>query len=74
MEIYTTEPAEHFYTGNGLKGKVKGKNDICYPFRGAVCFETCHFQDSPNNPQFPSTTLRPCEFFQSHMVYKFTTD
>jgi aldose 1-epimerase len=74
MEIYTTEPAVHIYTGNGLKGKVKGKNDICYPFRGAVCFETCHFQDSPNNPQFPSTTLRPGEVFQSHTVYKFTTD
>lgn len=74
MEIYTTEPAVHIYTGNGLKGKVKGKNDICYPFRGAVCFETCHFQDSPNNPQFPSTTLRPGKVFQSHTVYKFTTD
>lgn len=71
MEIYTTEPAIHIYTGNGLKGKVKGKNNIYYPFRGAVCFETCHFQDSPNNPQFPSTTLHPDETFTSHTVYKF---
>ena len=71
MEIYTTEPALHIYTGNGLKGKVKGKQDIYYPFRAAVCFETCHFQDSPNNPQFPSTALRPGETYRSHTVYKF---
>lgn len=71
MEIYTTEPAIHIYTGNGLKGTVRGKQGVCYPFRAAVCFETCHFQDSPNNPQFPSTTLHPDETFTSHTVYKF---
>lgn len=74
MEIYTTEPAVHIYTGNGLKGKVEGKNGIYYPFRGAVCFETCHFQDSPNNPQFPSTALAPGEIFQSHTMYKFVIE
>lgn len=71
MEVYTTEPAIHIYTGNGLKGNVKGKNGISYPFRGAICFETCHFQDSPNNPQFPSTVLRPGETFESHTAYRF---
>lgn len=70
----TTEPAVHIYTGNGLKGKVEGKNGIYYPFRGAVCFETCHFQDSPNNPQFPSTALAPGEIFQSHTMYKFVIE
>lgn len=74
MEIYTTEPAIHIYTGNGLKGEVKGKQNIYYPFRAAVCFETCHFQDSPNNPQFPSTVLYPGDIFQSHTAYKFTTE
>lgn len=74
MEIYTTEPAIHIYTGNGLKGKVKGKQNIYYPFRAAVCFETCHFQDSPNNPQFPSTVLYPGDIFRSHTAYKFTTE
>ena len=64
----------HIYTGNGLKGKVEGKNGIYYPFRGAVCFETCHFQDSPNNPQFPSTALAPGEIFQSHTMYKFVIE
>lgn len=74
MEIYTTEPAIHIYSGNGLKGKVKGKNGICYPFRAAICFETCHFQDSPNNPQFPSTALYPEDTFRSHTAYRFTAE
>lgn len=74
MEIYTTEPAIHIYSGNGLKGTVKGKNGIRYPFRAAICFETCHFQDSPNNPQFPSTALYPGDTFRSHTAYRFTTE
>lgn len=71
MEIFTTEPGMQIYTGNGLKGKMTGKGRIAYPFRSAVCFETMHFQDSPNHPGFPSTVLRPGEVFRSHTVYKF---
>lgn len=63
MEIFTTEPGIQIYTGNGLKGKMTGKRGIAYPFRSAVCFETMHFQDSPNQPEFPSTVLRPERFF-----------
>lgn len=71
MEIFTTEPGMQIYTGNGLKGKMIGKEGVAYPFRSAVCFETMHFQDSPNKPEFPSTVLRPGEVFRSHTVYKF---
>lgn len=42
---------------------MTGKRGIAYPFRSAVCFETMHFQDSPNQPEFPSTVLRPGEVF-----------
>lgn len=73
MEIYTTEPGLHVYTGNGLKGNQTGKQGIAYPFRSAICFETCHFQNSPNVPRFPSTVLRPGERFQSRTVYRFST-
>lgn len=72
MEVFTTEPGVQIYTGNGLKGKMTGKKGIAYPFRSAVCFETMHFQDSPNQPQFPSTALRPGETFRSHTVYRFS--
>lgn len=72
MEVYTTEPGIHVYTGNGLKGNQVGKQGIAYPRRSAVCFEACHFQNSPNVPRFPSTALRPGEVFRSRTIYRFT--
>lgn len=72
MEIFTTEPGMQIYTGNGLRGNMTGKEGVAYPFRSAVCFETMHFQDSPNRPQFPSTVLRPGEVFRSHTAYRFS--
>ncbi|MCR4852490.1 MAG: galactose mutarotase [Prevotella sp.] len=72
MTIYTTEPVLHIYTGNGLKGNTKGKQGIYYPRRSAVCFEAMHLADSPNQPSFPSTVLRPGETFRSHTAYVFS--
>lgn len=71
LEVYTTEPGLQVYTANGLKGKQVGKRGIAYPKRSAICLETMHFQDSPNQPRFPSTVLRPGETFRSHTVYRF---
>ena len=71
MEVYTTEPGLHIYTANGLKGNLIGKDSIPLQRRTAVCFETCHFQNSPNLPQFPSTALLPGETFSSTTVFKF---
>ena len=73
MTVYTTEPALHIYTGNGLKGNTRGKQDVYYPRRSAICFEAMHLADSPNQPQFPSTVLRPGETFRSYTAYVFST-
>ena len=73
MIVYTTEPALHIYTANGLKGNQKGKQGIAYPRRSAICFEAMHLADSPNHPEFPSTVLRPGETWRSTTVYQFTT-
>ena len=70
MEVWTTEPAVQFYTGNFLNGGV-GKGGKKYNYRGAFCLETQHFPDSPNQPTFPSTTLRPGEEFRSTTIYRF---
>jgi len=35
------------------------------------CLETQHFPDSPNQPGFPSTVLRPGEAFKSETIYAF---
>ena len=72
LSVYTTEPAMQVYTANGLKGNVLGKMGIAYPRRSAICFETCHFADSPNQPQFPSTVLRPGDIFHSTTIFQFS--
>ncbi|MDH6311270.1 aldose 1-epimerase [Parabacteroides sp. PFB2-10] len=71
LEVYTNEPGVQFYAGNFMTGKEKGKHGVTYPHRGAFCLETQHYPDSPNQPEFPSTVLRPGETYTSHCIYKF---
>jgi len=71
LDVFTTEPGVQFYTGNFLDGKVVGKNGHAYPFRGGFCLETQHFPDSPNQPKFPSTILRPGDTYRSRTVFTF---
>jgi aldose 1-epimerase len=73
MEVSTTEPGVQFYTGNFLDGSVKGKGGKAYPFRNGFCLETQHFPDSPNQPSFPTTVLKPGQTYKSSTVYKFST-
>jgi len=72
MEMYTTEPGVQLYTANHLSGKVTGPEGIAYPRRFALCLETQHFPDSPNHPDFPTTSLLPGETYRSTTVYKFS--
>ncbi len=71
MEVYTSEPGVQFYTGNFMNGSDIGKTGKSYPFRGSFCFETQHYPDSPNKPEFPSTLLKPGEVYETTTVYKF---
>jgi aldose 1-epimerase len=73
MEVWTTEPGLQFYSGNFLNGKDVGKGGKAYQFRTAFCLEAQHFPDSPNQPSFPSTVLRPGEKYQQKTIYKFLT-
>lgn len=70
LEVLTTEPGVQFYTGNFLNGSEKGKGSV-YGHRSGFCLETQHFPDSPNQPVFPSTVLKPGETFQSTTVFAF---
>ncbi|HOG05346.1 MAG TPA: aldose epimerase family protein [Paludibacter sp.] len=72
LDVYTDEPAVQFYTGNFLDGTVTGKNAIVYNIRTGFCLETQHYPDSPNQPEFPSTVLRPGETYTSRCIYKFS--
>ena len=73
MEVHTTEPGVQFYTGNFLDGSLKGKEGAVYKFRTGFCLETQHFPDSPNQPSFPSTVLKPGQTYRSKTEYRFST-
>lgn len=72
LEVFTTQPGIQFYTGNFLDGKIHGIGGA-YRYRSALCLETQHFPDSPNQPNFPSTVLHPGEKFHSTTIYRFST-
>ena len=74
VEIFTTEPGIQFYSGNFLDGTNTGKGGKVYIHRGGFCLETQHYPDSPNQPSFPSTVLRPGGRYTSQTVFKFGTD
>jgi len=73
LTVFTTEPGVQFYTSNFLDGSIKGKGGIAYPRNAALCLETQHFPDSPNQPKFPTTVLKPGSQFHSTTVYRFST-
>ena len=73
LSVYTTEPGIQVYTANGHKGNIIGKNGIYYPQHNAICLETMHFPDTPNQPHFPSTKLLPGETFHSSTIFKVSS-
>lgn len=73
LEVHTTEPGIQFYCGNFLDGRLTGKSGKPYVHRGGFCLETQHYPDSPNQPSFPSTILKPDDEYQTKTIFKFST-
>lgn len=73
MEVFTTQPGIQFYSANWHDGSDIGKGGTAYTKRSAVCLEAQHYPDSPNQPQFPSTLLKPGEEYKETCIYKFST-
>jgi aldose 1-epimerase len=71
MEVTTNEPGEQFYTGNFLDGSLTGKNGVVYGKHAGFCLETQHFPDSPNQPKFPGTMLKPGATYHTTTSYTF---
>ena len=72
LEVLTTEPSLHAYTGNWFSGQVLGAQGKLYRPHDGLALETQHYPDAPNRPDFPSTELRPGETFRSTTVYRFS--
>jgi aldose 1-epimerase len=74
MEVFTTEPGIQFYSGNFLDGTLTNtKGGAKYNKHYALCLETQHYPNSPNQPNFPSTILKPGETYKHTCIYKFST-
>lgn len=73
MEMFTTEPGLQFYSGNFLQAAITDSTDgercLTHP---ALCLEAQHFPNSPNEPTFPDTILRPGSTYRQTTVYKFS--
>jgi aldose 1-epimerase len=74
LDCFTTEPGIQIYTSNFLDGSVVGSSGTAYRQNEAFTMETQHFPDSPNQPGFPSTVLKPGQDFRSTTIFRFATD
>ena len=71
MQVTTDQPGVQFYTGNFLDGTLTGHGGTTYGKHAGFCLETQHFPDSPNQPKFPSTILKPGETYHTTTTYTF---
>lgn len=71
LEVWTSEPGIQFYSGNGLDASVYGTSGRAYRQGEGLALETQHYPDSPNQPHFPSTVLRPGETYATTTVFRF---
>ena len=74
LEIWTTEPAVQFFTGNRFDGSFPGVGGVVYQQHAGFALEPQHYPDAINHPEFPSVVLRPGSTFRSSTVYRFTTE
>ena len=71
LEVVTTQPGLQVYSGNWLGG-AKGKNGHVYADYNGIALECQHFPDSPNEPEYPSTLLKPGETYQEAIIFAFS--
>jgi aldose 1-epimerase len=73
LSIVTTEPGIQFYSGNFLDGTLVGTSGRMYRQGDGFALETQHYPNSPNQPNFPTTVLRPGQVYQTTTIYQFST-
>ena len=72
MKVFSDQPGLQLYTANFLDASLTGKSGRPYARQSALCLETQHCPDSPNQSHFPNTILRPGETYQSRTIYQFS--
>jgi len=69
LQIYSTEPVVHFYSGISIPD-LPGKNGDRYGPYSGLCIETHKHPNAVNIARFPNTILRPGEKYYQKTVYK----
>jgi len=72
LEVLTTEPGIQVYSTNNVKPGQLGAQGAEIQKRDGLALETQHFPNSPNQPGFPSTLLRPGEIWRSTTSFAFS--
>jgi len=73
LTVWTDQPGVQFYTSNFLNGTLVGISGHTYRQGQAYTFETQHFPDSPNQPNFPSTVLKAGSTLNSTTIFAFNS-
>jgi aldose 1-epimerase len=73
LTIYTTQPGIQFYSGNFLNATLVGTSGHIYRQTDGFALETQHFPNSPNQPNFPTTTLNPGQVYSQTTVWQLST-
>jgi len=74
LEVLTDQPGVQVYTGNFLDGSHVGTGGQAYRQGDGLALETQHYPDSPNQPAFPTTVLRPGQVFTTSTTWQFHTE
>ena len=73
LTVWTDQPGVQFYSGNFLNGTLVGITGQTYRQGAGYTFETQHFPNSPNQPNFPSTVLGPRKVLNSTTIFAFSS-
>jgi aldose 1-epimerase len=73
LTVWTDQPGVQFYTSNFLTGTLVGISGHAYRQGAAYTFETQHFPDSPNEPNFPSTELKAGQTQSTSTIFAFSS-
>ncbi len=71
LTVWTDQPGVQFYTSNFLTGTLVGISGHAYRQGQAYTFETQHFPNSPNQPNFPSTELKAGQTQNTTTIFAF---
>ena len=73
LTVWTDQPGVQFYSGNFLNGTLVGITGNTYRQGAGYTFETQHFPNSPNQPNFPSTEIKAGQTINSTTIFAFSS-